>query len=233
MLVADKSPVTITCLLASSSCPIRDKIGSLNWPMELWSDENVVVPLIVFISIPSPFSPLLSLTNLNLATPSDASFDLTVNMGSEDSIVAWDIPDNTPPEMLATPSLNAPVTVKLFIPVTSLDPSNTTALPAAPVPAVAPSITDNSPSVTVDSPIITFVASIVVDVNLFIPVTSFEASRTTALEAEAVPSVTPSNLLRSVVDEVKPVNLLISEAAAVIDDPAICKVVAFTSPLEP
>ena len=90
----------------------------------------------------------------------------------------------------------------------SLLASNTTALPAAPVPAVAPSITDNSPSVTVDSPIITFVASIVVDVNLFIPVTSFEASRTTALEAEAVPSVTLSNLLRSVVDEVKPVNLL-------------------------
>ena len=41
------------------------------------------------------------------------------------------------------------------------------------------------------------------------------------------------DLLKKIVDEVKPVNLLISEAAAVIDDPAICKVVAFTSPLEP
>ena len=233
MLVADRSPVTITCLLASSSCPIRDKIGSLNWPIELWSDENVVVPLIVFISIPSPFSPLLSLTNLNLATPSEASLDLTVKIGADDSIVAWDIPLNTPPDILAIPSLSAPVTVKLLIPVTSFELSNTTALPAAPVPAVAPSITDNSPSVTVDSPIITFVASIVVDVNLFIPVTSFEASRTTALEAEAVPSVTPSNLLRSVVDDIKPVSLLISEAAAVIDAPPICNVVALTSPLEP
>ena len=98
---------------------------------------------------------------------------------------------------------------------------------------MAPSITDNSPSVTVAEPIVTLVAEIVVAVNSFIPVTSFELSNTTALDALAVPSVTPSNLLRSVVDDVKPVNLLISAAPAVIDAPAICKVVALTSPLVP
>ena len=98
---------------------------------------------------------------------------------------------------------------------------------------MAPSITDNSPSVTVAEPIVTLVAEIVVAVNSFIPVTSFEPSNTTALDALAVPSVTPSNLLRSVVDDVKPVNLLISAAPAVIDAPPICKVVALTSPLVP
>ena len=227
ILVADKSPVTTTCLLASSSCPTNVKIGSVNCPIELWSEEKVVVPLIVLISIPSPFSPELSLINLNLAIPSDESFDLTVNIGSDASTVAELTPLNTPPVNEADPSDIIPSTVKLLIPPIFLLASATSALPAEAVPAVTESTTDKSDSSNDVEPIVILVVAMFVEfnevaVNVAIPDTDLKLSNTNAFDALAVPSVMPANLSKSAPVEVRPVNLLISVGPAVIATPPTC-----------
>ena len=79
-------PKASTTVSETVALPVNLRISALYVPKVLWSEEKVVIPLSVDIWTASPFSPLLSLTKLILAEPSDVLVDLIVRFGAKFSI---------------------------------------------------------------------------------------------------------------------------------------------------
>ena len=230
-LSACKVPVINTFLSAALSLPIIVNIVSPYEPISLWSVENVVTPLTDLISIPSPFSPELSLTNRILDVPSDGS----VNNALLDSIEADAKLLNTPPMRLIVPSENVPSKVTLFIPAIFLELSKATTLFAKAVPEVTLVIREASDSVTVVVPMTTFPAAFKSpDTFIFLnPDTSKLSLEITAFPPILLSVLAPSSKLISSFVDVTPFNVFNSAAFAVTVTLFNCKLVALISPDEP
>ena len=234
-LSACNVPVINTCLSAALSLPIIVIIVSPYEPISLWSVENVVTPFTDLISIPSPFSPELSLTIRILDAPSDGSVDLTVNNALLDSIEADAKLLNTPPTRLIVPSDNVPSNVILLIPLMFLELSKATTFSAVAVPEVTPVSKEASDSLNVVEPITTFPDVVKLPETLIFlsPETSKSLLETTTFSPTLFEEDAPSSKLISSFVDVTPFNIFNSAA---LDNTATlfsCKLAALISPDEP